>query len=255
MAAAGLPDLFGGGLKAVLLDLDGVVTATAQVHAKAWQRLFDGFLERRAGAGEPFEPFRLPQDYVAHVDGRPRYDGVQAFLRARDIDLPWGEADDPPSAETVCGLGNRKNQLFNEVLDRDGVEVFEGTIALIEALRVKRIKTACVSSSRNCRRVLERAGLMGLFDVVFDGSDLAREGLPGKPRPDAFLRAAALLGVSAAEAAVVEDAVSGVTAGRAGGFALVIGVDRGAGRDALLRAGADIVVDDLAALPLPIRAN
>jgi len=244
-----LPDPFG--LKAWLFDLDGVVTRTARVHARAWKRLFDEFLAGRQGDPEQLDPFRLPEDYIAHVDGKPRYEGVQSFLLARGIDLPWGDPGDSPDAPTVCGLGNRKNQYFNEVMDEDGVEVFDGTVALIEALRARGIKTACVSSSKNCVPVLERAGLLALFDAIFDGRDLEREQLPGKPRPDAFLRGAKLLGVAPAEAVVVEDAVSGVEAGRAGNFELVIGVDRGAGRDALLAAGADVVVGDLAEFAAP----
>jgi len=250
-----LPDPFGSGLKASLFDLDGVVTRTARVHARAWKRLFDEFLAQRQGDPAQLGPFRLPEDYVAHVDGKPRYEGVQSFLLARGIDLPWGDPSDSEDAQTVCGLGNRKNRYFNEVMEEDGVEVFEGTVALIEALRAKGIKIACVSSSKNCIPVLERTGLVDLFDATFDGRDLEREQLPGKPRPDAFLRGAALLGIPPAEAVVVEDAISGVEAGRAGNFKLVIAVDRGAGRDALLAAGADVVVDDLAEFTVPGSTN
>jgi beta-phosphoglucomutase family hydrolase len=242
-----VPAVFGSAIRAVLFDLDGVVTRTATLHARAWQRLFDEFL---AAEGEDARsgPFRLPEDYIAHVDGKPRYEGVRSFLESRGIDLPWGHPDEPPDARTVCGLGNRKNRFFHEVLDEEGVEVFPSTIALIRALRARGIKTACVSSSKNCRPVLERAGIIDLFDLVFDGRDLERAGLPGKPRPDMFLCAAARRGVAPAAAAVVEDAISGVTAGRAGGFGLVIGVDRGAGRRVLQDAGADVVVTDLAHL-------
>jgi trehalose 6-phosphate phosphatase len=245
------PDLAQSGLKAVLFDLDGVVTRTARVHAQAWKRLFDEFLASRAGEPGELRPFRLPEDYVAYVDGKPRYEGVQSFLEARGIELPWGDPGDPPEASTVCGLGNRKNRIFQTVLEEQGVEVFEGSVALIQALRARGIKTACVSSSKNCLTVLGQAGLTELFDVVFDGRDLEREHLAGKPHPDAYLRAAARLGVAPAEAAVVEDAVPGVAAGRAGNFGLVIGVDRGVGRAALAAAGADVVVGDLAELPLP----
>jgi alpha,alpha-trehalase len=238
---------FGPAIRAVLFDLDGVVTRTATIHARAWQRLFDEFL---AAEGEDARsgPFRLPEDYIAHVDGKPRYDGVRSFLHSRRIELPWGGSLRPPDARTVCGLGNRKNRFFREILDEEGVEVFPSTIALIRALRARGSKTACVSSSENCRQVLERAGIIDLFDVVFDGRDLERARLPGKPRPDMFLRAAAQLGVAPAEATVVEDAISGVAAGRAGRFGLVIGVDRGAGSRALRDAGADVVVSDLADL-------
>lgn len=247
-------DAAGGGrtidpsrIEAVLFDLDGVVTRTAALHAAAWKRLFDGFLAARAGGGA-FAPFRLPEDYVAHVDGKPRYEGVAAFLASRGIALPFGDPADPPGEDTVCALGNRKNRMFAEVLDEKGVEVFEGTLALVRALRAAGVAAACVSSSKNCRPVLERAGIADLFDVVFDGNDLAREGLRGKPHPDSFLRAAARAGVAPERAAVVEDAVVGVAAGRAGGFGLVVGVDRGAGRQALLDGGADLVVSDLSEL-------
>lgn len=254
MGARKLPDVFQLGLQAVLFDLDGVVTRTATVHARAWKRLFDEFLAGWAGDPERLGPFRISEDYILYVDGKPRYEGVRSFLQSRGIDLPWGDPGDPPDVRTICGLGNRKNRFFQEVLAA-GVEVFPGTLAWIQALSARGIKIGCVSSSRNCVPVLERAGLVERFDVIFDGRDLEREGLPGKPRPDAFLRAAARLGVAPAAAAVVEDAVSGVEAGRAGGFRLVIGVDRGAGRDALLHAGADLVVDDLAELPLPSAAG
>jgi trehalose 6-phosphate phosphatase len=247
---SGAPDLLEAGLKAVLFDLDGVVTRTARVHARAWQRLFDQFLSETGSR----EPFRLPDDYVAYVDGKPRYEGVQSFLEARGVDLPWGDPGDPPEALTICGLGNRKNEIFTRVLEEQGVEVFEGSVALIRALRARGVKTACVSSSKNCAAVLAHARLTQLFDVVFDGRDLERERLRGKPHPDAFLRAAARLDVAPAEAAVVEDAIAGVAAGRAGDFALVIGVDRGVGRAALTAAGADVVVGDLAELPLPGRS-
>jgi len=234
------------GLEAVLFDLDGVVTDTAAVHAKAWKRLFDTYLAEREGRETPSEPFRVPEDYTAFVDGMPRYEGVRSFLRSRGIDLPWGHVDDPPDEETVCGLGNAKNIYFNQVIDEEGVEVFDSTITLIEALRAAGVKTACVSSSKNCRPVLERTGLLDHFDVVFDGLDLERENLPGKPEPDAFLRSAERLGTTPATTALVEDAVSGVQAGRAGRFKQVIGLDRGAGHDVLLASGADVVVDDLA---------
>ena len=248
MTTTALPDLFACGLRGVLFDLDGVVTDTARLHGRAWQQLFDRFLAEQDGAAEPF---RLPEDYVAHIDGKPRYEGVRAFLRSRGIELAWGDPADPPDARTICGLGNRKNDLFHQALAEQGVAVFESSVALIEALRAHGIETACVSSSRNAVPVLERAGLLPLFDLVFDGRRLAELGLPGKPAPDMFTTAAAGLGVAPAEAAVVEDAIAGVAAGRAGGFRLVIGVDRGAGRAALTRAGADVVVGDLAELPLP----
>ncbi len=232
-------------LSAYLFDLDGVITDTAELHAHAWKQLFDGFLAARAGPDGAFEPFHLPEDYVAYVDGKPRQDGVRSFLQSRGIELPAGSPSDQPGDATIHGLGNRKNVFFNAVLAQRGVSVFDGTIALIRDLRARGVRTACVSSSKNCRAILQRAGISELFDLVVDGTDIEREGLAGKPRPDGFLRAAGRLGVAPGEAAVVEDAVSGVAAGKAGGFALVIGVDRGAGRDTLLAHGADIVVDDM----------
>jgi alpha,alpha-trehalase len=245
-SASPLPDLAALGLTAFLFDLDGVVTRTAEVHAQAWRQLFDGFLAARAG-GAGFTPFRLPEDYTAYVDGKPRYDGVSSFLQARGIDLPWGTPQDPPDAATICGLGNRKDQLFAQVMDKDGVAVFEGTVALIRALRARGCKIGCVSSSKNCWPVLERARLTALFDAIVDGNDLERLDLAGKPAPDSYLRGAALLGAVPDRAAVIEDAVAGCAAGRAGGFKLVIGVDRGAGHAALAAAGADLLVDDQAA--------
>ena len=243
-----LPEIFGTAIDAVLFDLDGVVTRTAAIHARAWQRLFDEFMAGLDGDPERLRPFRLPEDYLAYLDGKPRYEGVRCFLQSRGIDLPWGDPQDCPDDRTVCGLGNRKNRYFNQVLAEQGVELYPATIALIRALRAHGIRTACVSSSKNCRPVLARADIIDLFDQIFDGRDLEGENLPGKPRPDAFLSTAERLGVAPPKAAVVEDALSGVAAGKAGAFGLVIGVDRGAGREALLAAGADVVVADLAEL-------
>lgn len=238
------------GIEAAIFDLDGVVTRTAGLHAAAWKRLFDDYLRRRSErTGEPFHEF-TDADYRMHVDGLPRYEGVAAFLAARGITLPRGEPSDPEDCETVYGLGNRKNTVFQAVLASDGVEVFDSTVALIRALRERGQRTALVSSSRNARVVLHRAGLAELFDVIIDGNDAARLGLKGKPDPDIFLAAAERLGVPPARALMVEDALSGVAAGRAGGFAIVVGVDRAGQRDALLDAGADLVVSDLDELPL-----
>jgi trehalose 6-phosphate phosphatase len=248
-------ELLGTTIDAFLFDLDGVVTRTATLHARAWKRLFDEFLSGAEGDPERLAPFRLPDDYLAWVDGKPRYEGVRSFLQSRVIELPWGDPKDSPDERTVCGLGNRKDRYFNEVLAQEGVEVYPTTIALIDKLRTRGVGTACVSSSKNCRPILERAGIIHLFDVIFDGRDLEREGLAGKPRPDAFLRAAERVGAVPVESAVVEDAVSGVAAGKAGGFGLVIGVDRGAGREALLAAGADVVVADLAELEPALAAR
>jgi trehalose 6-phosphate phosphatase len=248
-------EVLGRPLDVFLFDLDGVVTRTATLHARAWKRLFDEFLSSLEGDPERLAPFRLPEDYLAYVDGKPRYEGVRSFLQSRAIELPWGDPKDSPDERSVCGLGNRKDRYFNEVLAQEGVEVFPTTIALINTLRTRGVGTACVSSSKNCRPILERAGIIHLFDVIFDGRDLERERLAGKPRPDAFLRAADLLGVSPARSAVVEDALSGVAAGKAGGFGLVIGVDRGAGREALLEAGGDVVVTDLAEVERALARN
>ena len=245
-----LPDLARLGLKAVVFDLDGVITRTARVHAQAWTQLFNDYLRTRAVRdGTPFVPFET-DDYLRHVDGLPRYDGVARFLRSRGIDLPRGTPDDAPDAETICGLGNRKNLAFAHALREHGVEVFESSVRLVRALRARGVRTAINSSSRNARPVLARAGLDDLFDAVVDGQDAADDELRGKPAPDTFVRAAAAVGARPGEAAVFEDAVAGVAAGRAGGFALVVGVDRGAGRQALAEAGADLVVNDLGAFPL-----
>lgn len=224
---------------AVLFDLDGVLTPTAQIHRTAWAQMFDAFL---AGRGQP--PF-TDADYFAHVDGRPRTDGVRAFLASRGVTLPDGEPDDPEDAETVNGLGNRKNAAFNAVLARDGIAPYPASARLLDALRRRGTAMAVVSSSRNARPVLDAAGISDDFACVVDGEDAATHQLAGKPAPDTFLRAAQVLGVDPARAVVVEDATSGVAAGRAGRFGLVIGVDRGAGADALTDAGADVVVTDL----------
>lgn len=241
-------DLFNGSIDAVIFDLDGVITDTASVHADAWKVLFDGYLEHRFGDG--FTPFEEP-DYLAHVDGKPRYDGVQSFLLSRGIDLPWGSPEDPPDADTVCGLGNRKNDLFRSVLAEHGATVFPTSVRLLEALRDSGIALGCVSSSKNCRFVLASVDLLGHFDDILDGNDAAERGLPGKPAPDTYLDCARRLGVDAHRAAMVEDAISGVASGAAGGFRHVIGVDRGAGVKALSENGATIVVNDLAAF-LPV---
>ncbi len=230
---------------AVIFDLDGVVTHTAAVHARAWKQVFDEHLQRRSErTGESFQPFEIETDYPRYVDGKPRYDGVRSFLAARGITLPEGDPSDGPDSGTVCGIGNRKNELYNDLLE-SGVEVFDDTVEQIRRWRGMGLKTAIVSSSKNCAAVLRAAGLSELFDVRVDGVEAARLGLSGKPAPDIFLEAAEMLAVDPARAAVFEDAVSGVQAGRAGDFGWVIGVDRGGARDALLEAGADTVVSDL----------
>lgn len=228
---------------AVLFDLDGVLTPTADVHMRAWQKMFSDFLTSR-GIDEPY----AEEEYYAHIDGKPRYDGVRAFLTSRGIALPDGEPSDAPTTETVCGLGNRKNEVFAAVLADEGVEPYAGSVALLDDLARRGTKVAVVSSSRNAPAVLTAAGLRERFDVVVDGMVAAAEGLPGKPAPDTFVFAARRLDVGVDRAVVVEDAVSGVEAGHAGAFGLVVGVDRGTGADRLREAGADLVVDDLAEL-------
>jgi len=228
----------------VLFDLDGVLTPTAEVHMHAWRTLFTDFLAERGDESGPY----TDQDYFDHVDGKPRYDGVRSFLASRGITLPDGDPTDPPDAETVCGLGNRKNSTFNQVLKADGIVAYPGSVRLLDALREAGTAMAVVSSSRNARAVLQAAGLADRFTTVVDGEEARRLGLPGKPAPDTFLQAARELGVPRERAVVVEDATSGVAAGRAGDFGLVVGVDRGAGHAELTAAGADRAVDDLAEL-------
>ena len=231
---------------AVLFDMDGVLTATAKVHAASWKKMFDGFLKKRAAeTGEPFIQFDINTDYKLYVDGKLRDEGVSSFLESRGITLPLGDAGDPPDRDTVIGLGNRKNKLVNKIIETDGVDIFEGSLALVRHLRKKGIKTAVVSASKNCETVLKVTGITDLFDVMVDGNVAARLGLPGKPAPDTFLKAAQMLDTDPERAVVVEDAISGVQAGRAGEFGLVIGVDRHGEPDSLRNNGADIVVDDL----------
>lgn len=231
---------------AVLFDLDGVITATATVHAVCWKKMFDEYLQKRAKEkNEPFVPFDIETDYKLYVDGKPRYEGVRSFLESRDIYLPYGKPNSPPDQETICGLGNRKNEMINDVIESEGVEKFESSIILIRHLRSQGIKTAVVSSSANCRTVLRAAGIEDLFDARVDGEVAAQMKLAGKPAPDTFLAAAKQLGADPKRAVVVEDAISGVQAGRAGNFGLVIGVDRKGDAKALSDNGADIVVSDL----------
>lgn len=231
---------------AALLDLDGVLTPTAEVHMRAWARMFSTWFAEH-GISPPY----TDADYYAHVDGKPRYDGVRSQLAARGVELPEGEPTDPPGTETVCGLGNTKQALLDRLLAEEGVEAYPGSVALLDHLEQRGVATAVVSSSRNARAVLAAAGLLGRFPVVVDGETARTESLAGKPSPATFAFAAAALGVPAARAVVVEDAVSGVEAGRAGGFGLVVGVDRGAGPAQLRAAGADLVVADLAELVGP----
>ncbi|MET0695164.1 MAG: beta-phosphoglucomutase family hydrolase [Propionibacteriaceae bacterium] len=225
---------------AALFDLDGVLTPTADVHMLAWEKMFSEFLTAR-GVEEPY----TEADYFDYVDGKPRYDGVRSFLMSRDIELPDGHPDDDPSVETVCGLGNRKNDAFSAVLREDGVEAYPGSVALLDHLADLDVKIAVVSSSKNAPAVLTAAGLRDRFTVIVDGNVAAARGLLGKPSPETFADAAQQLGCTVERSVVLEDALSGVAAGHAGGFGLVVGVDRGVGADRLRQAGADIVVDDL----------
>ncbi|MET9777284.1 beta-phosphoglucomutase family hydrolase [Streptomyces sp. NPDC006367] len=237
----GLPD----DIQACLFDLDGVVTRTAVVHAAAWKETFDAFLRERDGAD--FRPF-TDSDYDEYVDGRPRADGVRTFLASRGIELPEGDPDDPPDAQTVNGVGNRKNELVLEKIRTEGVEAYDGTLRYIGAVRAAGLATAIVSSSANTVDVLRSIGAEHLFDVRIDGVVARERELPGKPRPDTFLAAARDLGVEPARAAVFEDALAGMDAGRSGHFGYVVGVDRVGQTDALYAHGADRVVKDLAEL-------
>jgi beta-phosphoglucomutase family hydrolase len=241
----GLPEA----VHACLFDLDGVLTDTASVHTKAWKVMFDDFLRQRAEkTGEKFVPFDPAKDYREYVDGKKREDGVRSFLASRGIELPEGDPDDPPSAETVYGLGIRKNDAFQKTLHDDGVEVFDGSRRYLEAVTAAGLATAVVSSSANTREVLEITGLDRFIQQRVDGVTLREEHIAGKPAPDSFLRAAQLLNVPPAAAAVFEDALSGVAAGHAGHFGFVVGVDRVGQAEELRRNGADVVITDLADL-------
>lgn len=241
-SALGLPDR----VTTCLFDLDGVLTQTAKVHARAWKQSFDALLAVRAGRDhERCVPFDAVADYDSYVDGRPREDGVRSFLGARGIELPDGEPDDPVTAETVYGLANRKNQILLGMIRAEGVDAYPGSVTYVKAVRAAGLATAVVSASANCHAVLIAAGIDDLFGARIDGVVARREQLKGKPAPDTFLAGARALGASKDEAAVFEDALAGVAAGRAGGFAYVVGVDRADQADALREHGADIVVTDL----------
>jgi beta-phosphoglucomutase family hydrolase len=235
----GLPD----GVTACLFDLDGVLTKTAEVHARAWKQTFDAFLETR---GE--EPFDLVRDYDEYVDGKPRLDGVRDFLASRGIELPEGSPDDPPAAATVRGVANAKNELVLRLIRDEGVVPYEGSVRYLHAVRDAGLRRAVVSSSHNCRDVLVAAGIEELLEVRVDGVVAEERDLRGKPAPDTFVEAARILGVAPEHAAVFEDALAGVQSGRCGGFGHVVGVDRSGQREALLAHGASVVVDDLAEL-------
>lgn len=231
---------------AVIFDLDGVVTKTAKLHARAWKMLFDDYLvSREHRFGEHHLPFDLERDYLDYVDGKPRYEGVKSFLAARRIELPLGSINDSPDTESIYGLGRAKDRIFARLLRYQGVEVYDSTVALIHHLRDAGIRIAIVSSSKHCQEVLAAAGIGPLFDARIDGVVAQELGLQGKPHPDIFLTSAERLGVQPADAVIIEDAQSGVEAGHRGGFGLVIGVDRGQQRKALLAAGANHVVSDL----------
>jgi beta-phosphoglucomutase family hydrolase len=241
----GLPD----GTRGCLFDLDGVLTQTAKVHAAAWKQMFDSYLRDRAQrTGEPFVPFDPVEDYNEYVDGKPRYDGTRSFLVSRGIHLPEGDKDDLPDAETVHGLGNRKNELVQRLIREGGVEAYEGSVRYVRAARDAGLRRAVVSSSANCHEILVAAGIEDLFEVRIDGIVAEHDHLRGKPAPDTFLAGARALGLEAQEAVVFEDALAGVEAGRAGHFRYVVGVDRVGQADALKAHGADIVVTDLAEL-------
>jgi beta-phosphoglucomutase family hydrolase len=241
----GLPD----GVTACLFDMDGVVTATAVVHAAAWKEMFDDFLRQHAEeTGTEFVPFDAHHEYDAYVDGKPRLDGTRSFLKSRGIELPEGTPDDPPGTPTIYGLSNRKNGLVLEKLAAGGVKVYEGSVTYLHAVRQAGIRTAIVSSSANTKQILDSGGLADLFDARMDGLIAKERGLRGKPAPDTFLAAAEELGVPPSRAAVFEDALAGVEAGRAGNFALVVGVDRVGQAEELRMHGADIVVRDLSEL-------
>ncbi len=232
--------------KAVVFDMDGVITKTALTHAAAWKKMFDEYLlKRQKEHGEPFVEFTHAGDYLPYVDGKPRYKGVQSFLESRRIHIPFGDPTDAPGKETICGLGNQKNIAFNEVLENEGVEVYPSTIALINELKKDGIKLGVASSSKNCKPVLERVDLLEVFDARVDGVVLAELGLHGKPEPDIFTTACDIVGVKYEKAIVVEDAVSGVQAGKKGKFGLTLGIARENNRKELEENGADYVVEDL----------
>lgn len=245
MAVLGLPD----SVTACLFDLDGVLTQTAHVHNAAWEQMFNDYLRDRAGrTGESFVPFDPDRDYREYVDGRSRADGVRTFLASRGITLPEGEPGDPAEAETVNGLGNRKNVIFLKRLEEGGIQPYEGSVAYLRAVRDAGLRRAVVSASKNCREVVDAAGLADLLEERVDGVVAAEQGLRGKPHPDTFLAGARLLGVRPDQAVVFEDAIAGVQAGKAGDFGYVVGVDRVGHAAALRENGADVVVEDLSEL-------
>jgi len=231
---------------AVLFDLDGVLTDTVKMHAMCWKKMFDEYLERRTNEkGEPFHPFDIATDYRLFVDGKPRFDGVRDFLKSRGIQIPEGTPADSSHKDTVCGVGNRKNELVNDMIDTVGVDAYMGTVAFLRQVRHEGLKTAVVTSSQNCDAVLNAAKIGDLFDVRVDGNTIIAEHLAGKPAPDSFVKAAEMLGVQKTRAVVIEDAIAGVQAGANGGFGLVIGVARTGNAEELKKNGAHIVVNDM----------
>ena len=237
------------GVTACLFDLDGVLTQTAKVHSAAWKQMFDDYLRKRAQrTDEAFVPFDPIREYDQYVDGKPRYDGVRAFLASRGVALPEGDPSDTPDTETIDGLGNRKNEIVLRLIREQGVQPYEGSVRYVKAVQAAGLRRAVVSSSTNCRDVLAAAGIQDLFEAIIDGVVAEREHLQGKPAPDTFLAGARALGIEPAEAVVFEDALAGVEAGRAGRFGFVVGVDRVGQAEALRAHGADLVVEDLAEL-------
>lgn len=236
---------------AVIFDMDGVVTRTALVHARAWEKMFNEYLRSRERQfDEPFPQFTHEADYLPFVDGRPRYEGVSSFLKSRSISIPFGNPDDKPGKDTVCGLGNRKNELFNQTLEEEGVGVYDSTIAFVKELLRRGVRVGIATSSKNCALILKKAGIAGLFETCVDGVVAAALGLKGKPDPDIFTTACDSLGVRYDRAVVVEDAVSGVQAGSKGQFGLTLGVARQNNILELLLNGADIVVTDLSEISI-----
>jgi alpha,alpha-trehalase len=237
--------LQGDALDAVLFDMDGVVTRTATLHAAAWQQVFDDFLRARPDSGTGFLPFDPGADYLNYVDGKPRYDGVASFLGSRGISLPYGTPEDPPDRESICGVGNRKDEVFQSLLSTEAVEVFDSTVRVIRALREAGVKTGVFSASRHAEQILTAARVQPLFDAKVDGMDADQLSLPGKPNPATLHELARRLNAVPRRTAVIEDAIAGVQAGRAGGFALVLGVNRSGARGLLLANGADFEIEDL----------
>ncbi|HER40718.1 MAG TPA: beta-phosphoglucomutase family hydrolase, partial [Salinimicrobium catena] len=241
-------------IRAAILDLDGVLTQTASQHARAWKMAFDNYNAKRKEKGEePFKPFEIDKDYPEHIDGIPRYDGVSAFLKSRSIELPFGSPEDDKDKETVCGIGNLKNGLYQKLISEEGVKVCEKNVATIRSWKKQGIKTAVISSSKNCKKILELAGLTDLFEVRVDGITSEEKNIPGKPAPDIFLEAARQLDVPPQEALIVEDAQAGVEAGRKGEFRLVIGIKNASNESELLEKGADVVVNNLEELHLEFK--